>query len=76
MPNGQNEPIVPEPVTPPGACMAHSGIAKDIAHLMNSDRDQWTEINAIKNRSIANLVTAVVTLIGVLGIFAKIAISG
>ena len=47
-------------------CKQHMGLVKDIEHLKHSDDSQWTEINAMKTRSLVILTGVVVTLLGVI----------
>jgi len=46
-------------------CKQHMGLVKDIEHLQGSDKSQWTEINAMKTRSLVILTGVIVTLLGV-----------
>jgi len=47
-------------------CQDHSGICEKINALENSDTRQWQAIDSMRNRSLANLVATVFTLIGII----------
>ena len=46
-------------------CGEHTGCLKDIAHLQNSDRDQWTSIGKNRDRIDSILTRVNITLGGV-----------
>lgn len=47
-------------------CQDHSGVCKEIVHILESDRDQWKEINGMKRLLIIVLTSTVITMLGVI----------
>ena len=47
-------------------CQDHSGVCEKMKALERSDEQQWQAINGMRNRSMANLVATIFTLIGII----------
>jgi len=47
-------------------CLAHSGFYKELVHLKDSDKQQWTEINGMKKWLIATLTSSIISAAGII----------